>query len=129
MAEPRVISVGSTVLTPVSDMDSDPRGIIWCWEDPRPNATYFLGVDTAIGITGWDRSLRTQSDIKIDNAVVQVLRRGRGKLPDVQVAEFAAPIDHYELAGVVNFMGRLYCGDSEDGQAQASIEMNNGGFA
>jgi hypothetical protein len=45
------------------------------------------------------------------------------------VAEYAAPIDHYELATVVNFLGRMYHGNGEDEQALVCIELNNGGWA
>lgn len=121
-----LVSVGKTSLRPCLPNDLDSRGIVWVWEQPRDNARYVLGIDTAVGITGWDRLLRTDEDAKIDNAVVQVIRCGT---PDVQVCEFAAPIDHYELATVVNFLGRMYAGNAEDGQALVAIEMNNGGWA
>jgi hypothetical protein len=129
MSEPMVISVGSQRLSKAQVEDADPRGIVWTWEGPQAGETYVLGVDTAVGITGWDRTLRTSDDIKKDNAVVQVLRVGRRNQPDAQVAEYAAPIDHYELAMIINFLGRMYAGDNEDGQALACIEMNNGGWA
>ena len=128
---PKVIQVGSSQLgrADLHEWDEDPRGLIWVWEEPLSNATYLLGIDTAVGITGWDRSLRISADVKTDNAVIQVLRSGLGRKPDVQVAEFAAPIDHYDLAKVTNFLGRYYAGNAEDGQALACIEMNNGGWA
>lgn len=121
-----LVSVGSHRLAPVQSLDDDPRGIVWCWEAPNAKAQYVLGVDTSVGITGWDRLLRTQEDKKVDNATIQVLRVGS---PDIQVAEYAAPIDHYELATVINFLGRMYAGNAEDSQALACIEMNNGGWA
>lgn len=126
MSAIELISVGSHSLVPAQSLDDDPRGIVWCWENPNPKAQYVLGVDTSVGITGWDRLLRTQEDKKIDNATIEVLRVGT---PDIQVAEYAAPIDHYELATVINFLGRMYAGNAEDGQALACIEMNNGGWA
>lgn len=129
MNEPLIISVGKQQLTKVTWGSLDPRGIIYTWESPSPSETYVLGVDTSVGITGWTRELRTQEDAKVDNAVVQVLRKGRLNRPDVQVAEYAAPIDHYELATVVNFLGRMYAGSDETEQALACIEINNGGWA
>lgn len=126
--DPIVLSVGNNKLERTTLQDDDPRGIIWTWEAPRPNATYVLASDTSVGITGWTRELRTQNDVKVDNAVVQVLRVGARGKPDVQVAEYAAPIDHYELASVVNFLGRMYAGSDENEQALACIEMNNGGW-
>lgn len=127
--EPLILSVGDHSLRPARDLDGDSRGIIWTWEAPRPDAHYVIGVDTSVGITGWDRTLRTQEDAKIDNAVIQVLRKGRIGLPDAQVAEYAAPIDHYELATIANFLGRMYSGNSEEEQALVCIELNNGGWA
>lgn len=121
-----LVTVGKTSLQRCELYDNDVRGVIWVWEPPNARSTYVLGVDTSIGITGWQRELRTEEDAKIDNACVQVLRVGD---PDVQVAEFAAPIDHYDLAKYVNFIGRMYGGNNEDGQALACVEMNNGGWA
>ncbi len=45
---------------------------------------------------------------------------------DIQVAEFAAPIDAEDAAGVVNFLGRMYAGASEEDQALAIIEVQPG---
>ncbi len=101
----------------------DPRGIVWIWEEPRSSAQYVLAADPTVGITGWSRSLRTKEDARTDNAAIQVLKVGT---PDVQVAEFAAPIDTYELAPVVNFLGRMYGGSQEEGQALACIEVAPG---
>lgn len=129
MTDPIVLSVGTTRLAQAEALDGDTRGIVYTWEAPNPNELYILGVDTSVGITGWTRELRTQEDAKIDNAVIQVLRKGRTGRRDVQVAEYAAPIDHYELAHVVNFLGRMYAGADEMDQALACIEMNNGGWA
>ena len=102
---------------------TDPRGLILVWEPPRSSAQYVLGVDPTVGITGWDRTLRTREDARTDNATIQVLKVGT---PDVQVAEFAAPIDTYELAPVVNFLGRMYGGSHEEGMALACIEVAPG---
>ncbi len=120
---PAIMTVGSTQLTRAEMLDHDSRGLIWMYEPPRSNAHYVLGADPSVGITGWDRTLRSKDDVKADNAAVEVIRKGS---PDVQVAEYAAPIDAYELAKVINFLGRMYCGANEDGQALACIEMNIG---
>jgi hypothetical protein len=129
MSEPLVLSVGDQRLIKTEMPDTDPRGLIFSWEPPRPTETYVLAADTTVGITGWTRELRTQEDAKIDNACIQVIRKGRSGKPDVQVCEYAAPIDHYELATVVNFLGRWYAGADETEQALACIELNNGGWA
>jgi hypothetical protein len=103
----------------------DPRGLVWIWEPPVPSATYVLSADPTKGIPGWCRSLRSQDDHRTDNAAVQVLRKGDGtsKHPDRQVAEYAAPIDPFDLAPVLNILGRMYGGSQEDGQALCIIEV------
>src|SRR5262245_12713784 len=111
MSDDFLVRVGSAELQRADPEDTDPRGLVHIYEPPRPTATYVLGVDPTVGITGWNRHLRTQSDEKVDNACVQVIRVGT---PDTQVAEYAAPIDAYELATVVNFLGRMYAGANED---------------
>lgn len=103
-------------------MDTDPRGLIKLWEPPRPNAFYVMGVDASAGLLNWSRSSRTDDDLKTDNSVVVVIRRGLEGVPDVQVAEYAAPIDAEELADVVALLGRLYCGASEYNEALCIIE-------
>ena len=112
--------------------DGDPRGIIWLYEPPSPRARYVMGVDASQGRTGWSRYNRTEDDSEIDNGAIEVIRLGTGEpghpgfTPDVQVAEYAAPIDPYDLATVANTMGRLYGGRNEDGQALAIIEVYPG---
>lgn len=123
-------SVGGTHLVPAKPYDQDRRGLLYVWEFPIASEAYVLGVDPTVGITGWTRELRVQNDVKIDNAAIEVIRKGRKNAPDVQVAEFAAPIDVYDLARVVNFIGRMYGGNSADGTALACIEVYPGpGFA
>jgi hypothetical protein len=101
----------------------DPLGTVLMFEPPQPGATYFMGVDPSRGIVGWDRRLKKTDDNKIDNGVIQILRAGRSGHPDVQAAEYAAPIDAEDLGDVANAMGRLYAGNNEDGQALAIIEV------
>lgn len=138
-------------LLPVREIDTassalDPRGIIWLFEPPRQTARYSMGIDPTHGRSGWSRYNRAEDDHVIDNGAIQVLRIGRGtpcKLcdpvtfkctspspfhysPDVQVAEFAAPIDPYDLATVGNALGRLYCGVNEDAQCPCIIEVYPG---
>ncbi len=112
-------------ISPLNDheIDWDPRGILWTWEDPKPNAYYVMGVDPTRGIVGWDRTLRKEDDAKTDNGAIQVIRIGKNERPDVQVAEYAAPIDAEDLGDVANAIGRMYGGDNEDGQALAIIEV------
>ena len=105
--------------------DPEPRGLIWIFEPPAMNATYFMGVDATKGIPGWHRSLRTVDDEKTDNGVIEVIRKGNQDkgIPDQQVAEYAAPIDPEDLADVANALGRMYAGRNDDGQCMANIEV------
>ena len=127
---PQSWQVGRSDISPCDNegLDRDPRGILWMWEQPNKRFTYVLGCDPTQGITGWHRSLRTRDDAKTDNGAIVVVRKGDGtpKHPDVQVAEYAAPVDPYELAVVTNIIGRIYGGDSEDEQAMATIEVYPG---
>lgn len=93
----------------------DPRGLLFTWEAPSSRETYYLGVDPTRGVTGWTRNLRLQQDKAIDNGVVEVLKLGRNGAPDVQVAEYAAPVDTIDLACIATKIGRLYSGNAERG--------------
>lgn len=125
------LKIGRHALSEFADVsDGDARGLLHVWEEPRPNATYIVACDPSYGIAGWDRRLRTENDEKTDNCAIQVLRCGRARGQrvgrDVQVAEFAAPIDAEDAAAIVNFLGRMYAGADEDGQAQAIVEVQPG---
>src|SRR5262245_61875959 len=91
-----------------------------------------MGVDATQGRTGWNRYNRQEDDSAVDNGAIEILRCGRGEpghpgfIPHAQVAEYAAPIDPYDLATVANALGRLYGGRDEDGQALAIIEVYPG---
>lgn len=114
------------------DVMKDPRGILWLWEPPSKTAHYVMGVDPTFGITGWERALRTQDDKRTHNGAIEVVRVGYGApgspnfTPDVQVAEYAAPIDPEDLADVANLLGRLFSGYDEDGQCLAIVEVHPG---
>jgi hypothetical protein len=135
---PYTISPGGRVYPiPVADLEydnplQDPRGIIWLWEPPHPRANYVMGVDPTFGITGWDRALRTQDDKRVHNGAIELIRVGNGLpgmddfSPDVQVGEYAAPIDPEDLADVANLLGRLYSGRDEDGQSLSIVEVHPG---
>ncbi|HKT90146.1 MAG TPA: hypothetical protein VJQ59_16995 [Candidatus Sulfotelmatobacter sp.] len=124
MAECFYVNHGSLVPAEDADYDGDPRGIVWMYEQPKPNGEYVIGVDPSVGIVGWNRFSRRDDDVKTDNAVVEVIKCGRGsEIPDVQVAEYAAPIDPDELAEVANIIGRVFGGRNEDGQAKCIIEV------
>ena len=113
--------VGRHSAEQVAADEVDPRGLLWVWEEPKQTAEYIVTCDPTVGIPGWNRQLRSKDDVNTDNAAIQVFRK-----PGIQVAEFAAPIDVYDLAGICNYVGKLYCGNSEDAQALMGIEVYPG---
>jgi hypothetical protein len=126
MTDP-LIKVGKYSLAHSTEVDDyDPRGVVWIWENPKPGANYIVSCDPSYGITGWDRFARTEDDAKTDNCSVQVIKSGARNQPDIQVAEYAGPIDAEDAASVVNFLGRMYAGNSEDAQALAIVEVQPG---
>jgi hypothetical protein len=108
--------------------DLDPRGLVCMWEPPNPRGVYVMGIDPTVGITGWDRHNRSKDDFRIDNGAIEIIRVGSesGDRPDVQVCEYAAPIDPEDLADVANALGRLYCGHDESEQCLCIIEVYPG---
>lgn len=125
---PETYHLGKTLIRPIETrtLDEDPRGIVWLFEEPTSRATYCMGVDPTVGRTGWHRYNRSDDDHLTDNGAIEIIRIGRNGAPDVQVAEYAAPVDPYDLAVVANAMGRLYAGDEEEGQCLAIIEVYPG---
>ena len=129
MSEPKAYHVGSDAkLMPATRMeiDDDARGLVWMFEPPRPRATYIMGIDPTVGIVDWDRSLRHVDDVRTDNGAIEIIRVGRLGDQDVQVCEYAAPIDPEALADVANGLGRLYGGDTDDTQCLCIIEVYPG---
>lgn len=120
------IRVGNYDLIGLETDDDDSRGVVHIWEPPRPNANYVVSCDPSYGIAGWQRALRREDDEKTDNCAIEVIRCGLGKQPDVQVAEFAAPVDAEDAAAYVNFFGRMYGGADESEQALAIVEVQPG---
>lgn len=117
--------VGKYSVVPCDPDPYDPRGFLWVWEQPNARASYVVGVDPVLGIAGWNRAIRSKDDANRDNAAIEVFRIG-GTTPDIQVAEYAAPVDPYDLADIVNVIGRMYGGSHEDGQALVGIEVYPG---
>jgi|SRR5689334_6002308 len=115
---------GRIEVIPKDQLDADARGIVWMYEPPMRNANYVMGVDATKGIPNWDRRLRTQDDDRVDNGAIEIIKVGDGaRIPDVQVCEYAAPIDPEDLADVANALGRLYAGRNDDDQCLANIEV------
>lgn len=124
-------------LTAESDeaINEDPRGMLLVWEEPKAWAKYIMSSDPTEGITGWSRGARRDGDHKTDNGVIEIFRPDAIRMPlfkdgkplmdkvtgvqqfvmrDLQVAEFAAPVDTVELARIANILGRIYAGNEED---------------
>lgn len=119
---------------------AEARGFVWLFEEPKPNATYVVGCDPAMGISGWDRTI-PRDDQEHDNSAITVWRISKreekvttedGKektilVPtDYQVAEYAAPVDYESTAAVVNALGRLFRGNGRLGVAHTIIECYPG---
>ena len=159
MATPYRISESKQTLEPIRAIEGwqtltpdEARGIIWLFEEPRPNAVYVVGCDPAMGQTGWDRTI--PQDAKTDNSAIEVFRLGKREVKqlekcepckttpaegctackerivviptDFQVAEYAAPVDYEQCAAIVNALGRLYRGNGRMGVAHTIIEVYPG---
>lgn len=118
-------AIGKHSIVPASSDAYDPRGLLWMFEEPNPAYRYIVSCDPTIGIAHWNRHLRVADDSRTDNAAIEVLRVGK---PDVQVAEFAAPIDALDLAPILNTIGHLYAGNSEDRAAPIIGELQGSGI-
>lgn len=122
-------SAGSISKMEPSEYDGDPRGILWMWEPPLKHRQYILGGDPTVGKTGWTRYGRNKEDSRIDNGALEIVMLGKRNNgvyePDRQVAEYAAPVDAFELGYIANVMGRLYSGVDED-QCGCILEVHPG---
>jgi hypothetical protein len=117
---------GKLAKMPTSEFDGDPRGILWMWEPPNNNAKYGMGIDPSQGRTGWHRSLRLveSKETRPNNGAIEVFRKGPGGY-DIQVAEYVAPVDPFELGDAANLIGRVYHG-MEEMQCECVIEVYPG---
>lgn len=101
------------MITAAADPHHYWNGRLLVWEKPDSRALYCLGVDVAQG-RGKDRS------------VIQVLRKGDTKRPDMQVAEYACDaLGPRAFADAVAALGRYYHG--EDEEALLVVERNTAG--
>lgn len=121
----RIGSVGSFERMDLDEYDKDARGIFWMWEPPSRGATYCISCDPAQGRTGWTRYDRMREDRKTDNGAIIVLKIGKNGENDVQVGEYAAPVDAFDLGDVANLIGRMYAGTEED-QCRCILEVYPG---
>ncbi len=120
---------GSIAKMTAAEYDGDPRGILWMWKPPMKHRDYRMGIDPTVGRTGWNRYNRSKEDSKTDNGAIEIFMLGRRHSgmnePDEQVAEFAAPVDAFELGYIANIIGRLWAGREED-QCGTIIEVHPG---
>lgn len=145
LSEAYYVSGNNLKLSVESDeaIADDPRGIVHLWEEPKPGATYVMGVDPAYGLTGWSRATRMGGDHKTDNSAIEIIRIDAMRIPifdkkgkaqydqytkqqqflmrDLQVCEFAGPVDAVEIGRIANVLGRVYAGDAED-QCECILE-------
>lgn len=137
-AFPQLYSIGNVGQLERMDValewDGDPRGIVFMREPPDKRHTYLCGIDPTLGRTGWSRANRVREDRKTNNGAIEIIRLGKEfyaadgtpqRTPDVQVCEYAAPVDPFELGYVANLLGRLYAGDAED-QCECILEVYPG---
>lgn len=120
--------IGDYHLSPCDPDLIDSRGILWVWEEPNPHGHYTISCDPTVGIPGWNRYGKTKDDTN-DNCAIEVFRHYNqpdGTTRDVQVAEFAGPIDAIDAAPILNFLGKLYHGAAEEGEALVCIEVHPG---
>ena len=127
MALPEIYTIGNDTLTKADGPeDGDARGYVLIFEPPSTRDTYVMGIDPTVGRVGWNRQLRTRDDLRTDNGAIEIIKLGRQGKPDIQVCEYAAPIDPEDLADVANTLGRMYVGSSEEGQCLTIIEVYPG---
>jgi len=125
-------------LPPDFDNQVESRGVLWMSEPPSSRHTYVIGGDPTVGIPGWTLQNRNPDDRTTDNATIEVIRCGKVKQiedgkeirivreKDVQVAEYAAPIDPITYAGVLNAIGKLYRGNTEEEGCLINFEVGPG---
>ena len=106
------------------ELREDPRGIVWLWEPPQKRAQYVIGIDPTDGITGWTRYNRTDNDKRTNNGAIEITKFEGNKA--TQVAEYAGPVDPFELGYIANILGRIYTGSNEDDQAKVILETYPG---
>lgn len=117
-------------------IQADPRGLLLMWHEPKPDARYVISCDPTMGITGWSRGMRKDGDEKTDNCAIEIFQPEAIRLPlfnedgtqkidpstkqpafikrDMQVAEYAGPVDAVEAARICKLLGRIYQGADEE---------------
>lgn len=75
--------VGGYYLGPMhpAELDKDPRGIFWFYEQPDTRATYKQSADPSGGIPKWSRAFRQHNDINTDNASIDIFKKPKSVRP------------------------------------------------
>lgn len=130
---PRVISAGSIDLVPIHTTErdeKDPRGIVLLFEPPRLDVVYSGGADPAVGIAGWNRIFRndTQEELNRDNSCASGWYRDPKTGLILQAFEFAGPYSPRDFAKYLYALGKAYSGANGPERGLSwIIETNNGG--
>lgn len=137
---PQVLHVGGSSISRCNEsmesMMADPRGLLWMWHSPKPNSRYVISCDPTMGVTGWSRAMKQDGDEKIDNCAIEIFEpsairmdllddQGNRKIDpqtkqpmyvmrDMQVAEYAGPVDAVEAARICRLLGRIYQGVDDE---------------
>jgi hypothetical protein len=92
--------------------NSDPRGLLIVYDQPRPDIWYSVGGDPAEGIPGWHRISRTslKEELQKDNSALETWYCDPDTGLTRQAAEYAGPLTPREFATYCNVMCRLYGG-------------------
>lgn len=87
-------------------------GRLYVWEMPEKGATYYVSGDVAEGIIGGNFS------------AAQVLCKGKGPAPDMQVAEWRGWLDPEKFAEVLAALGLLY----NNAEVAPEVNAHGGGL-
>jgi hypothetical protein len=87
---------------------------LWVWEWPEDNETYYVAVDSALGVPDGDYS------------VIEVFRLGLGGAPDEQVAEWWGHCPPHELARTAAALGFWYKGNGS--ATEVAVEYQGPGI-
>lgn len=94
------------------DGKSDNRLIIW--ELPKPGFLSVIGVDASYGRDGGD------------NSAIEVLRIGNKWAGDEQIAEWSGNLSPFDLAKIVEMVGKIYADPLDKLPAKVAVEVNPG---
>lgn len=131
---PRILSAGPIDLVPIHTTErdiKDPRGIVLLFELPRIDVNYSIGADPAVGMAGWNRRFRsdTNEELSRDNACASGWYSENRTGLIRQAFEFAAPISPRDFAQYLWALSTIYSGShGPERGSPLIIEINNGGI-